>query len=91
MVFNLQATAELTFSAFRCTPSTLSRTRPSFPLFLLTAEHIDLAYTTEIVSKDETGQPISGHRCAHRFVGYGIHAPEYHWNDYAGADGKDID
>ncbi len=25
------------------------------------------------------------------FVGYGIHAPEYNWNDYAGPDGKDID
>ncbi len=25
------------------------------------------------------------------FVGYGIHAPEYHWDDYAGPDGKDID
>ena len=25
------------------------------------------------------------------FVGYGIDAPEYHWDDYAGPDGKDID
>jgi hypothetical protein len=25
------------------------------------------------------------------FVGYGIDAPEYKWNDYAGADGHDID
>jgi len=25
------------------------------------------------------------------FVGYGIHAPEYNWNDYARPDGHDID
>jgi Zn-dependent M28 family amino/carboxypeptidase len=24
-------------------------------------------------------------------VGYGIHAPEYHWDDYAGPNGKEID
>ncbi len=52
---------------------------------------VDLAYTTEIVSKDETGQESADIDAPIVFVGYGINAPEYHWNDYAGADGKDID
>ena len=29
-----------------------------------------------------------GYRCADCFVGYGIHAPEYNWDDYAGVDLK---
>jgi len=52
---------------------------------------LDLAYGTEIVSKDQTGQPTADLDAPVVFVGYGIHAPEYHWNDYAGADGKEID
>jgi Zn-dependent M28 family amino/carboxypeptidase len=52
---------------------------------------IDLAYGTDIVSKDETGAETAEFDAPIVFVGYGIHAPEYHWNDYAGADGKDLD
>ncbi len=52
---------------------------------------VDLAYTTEIVAKDQTGQESADIDAPIVFVGYGINAPEYHWNDYAGADGKDID
>ena len=52
---------------------------------------LDLAYGTEIVSKDQTGQATADFGAPIVFVGYGIHAPEYHWNDYAGADGKEID
>jgi len=52
---------------------------------------VDLAYGTEIVAKDQTGQPIADFDAPIVFVGYGIHAPEYHWDDYAGADGKEID
>jgi len=52
---------------------------------------VDLAYGSEIVSKDQTGQPIADFDAPIVFVGYGILAPEYHWNDYAGPDGKDID
>jgi Zn-dependent M28 family amino/carboxypeptidase len=51
----------------------------------------DLAYGTEIVSKDQTGQSTADFDAPIVFVGYGIHAPEYHWDDYAGADGKEID
>jgi Zn-dependent M28 family amino/carboxypeptidase len=49
---------------------------------------IDLAYGTEIVSKDQTGQATADLDAPIVFVGYGIHAPEYHWDDYAGVDVK---
>lgn len=52
---------------------------------------MDLAYGTEIVGKDQTGQAAADLDAPIVFVGYGIHAPEYNWNDYAGPDGKDID
>ena len=52
---------------------------------------VDLTYGTEIVSKDQTGQPTADFDAPIVFVGYGIHAPEYHWDDYAGPDGKDVD
>ena len=52
---------------------------------------LDLAYGDEIVSKDQTGQATADIDAPIVFVGYGIDAPEYHWNDYAGPDGKDID
>jgi Zn-dependent M28 family amino/carboxypeptidase len=52
---------------------------------------VDLAYGTEIVSKDQTGQAMADFDAPIVFVGYGIHAPEYHWDDYAGPDGKEID
>ena len=52
---------------------------------------VDLAYGSEIVSKDQTGQATADFAAPIVFVGYGIHAPEYNWNDYAGPDGKDID
>ena len=51
---------------------------------------VDLAYGTEIVAKDQTGQASAEFDAPIVFVGYGIHAPEYNWNDYAGRDGHDI-
>jgi Zn-dependent M28 family amino/carboxypeptidase len=52
---------------------------------------LDLAYGTEIVAKDQTGQATADFDAPIVFVGYGIHAPEYHWDDYASPDGKEID
>ncbi len=52
---------------------------------------LDLAYGDEIVAKDQTGQATADIDAPIVFVGYGIDAPEYHWNDYAGPGGKDID
>ena len=49
---------------------------------------VDLAYGTQIVAKDETGQTTADFDAPIVFVGYGIDAPEYHWNDYAGVDMK---
>jgi Zn-dependent M28 family amino/carboxypeptidase len=52
---------------------------------------IMLAYGQDIVLKDQTGQPTADIDAPIVFVGYGIDAPEYQWNDYADANGKDID
>jgi len=52
---------------------------------------LDLAYGDEIVAKDQTGKATAEIDAPIVFVGYGIDAPEYNWNDYAGAGGKDID
>ncbi len=52
---------------------------------------IPLVYGTDIVLKDQTGQASADIDAPIVFVGYGIDAPEYKWNDYAGPDGKDID
>ncbi len=62
-----------------------------FSLVPANGQPIDLAYSTEIVSKDQTGQPTADIDAPIVFVGYGIHAPEYNWDDYAGPDGKEID
>src|SRR5580658_162321 len=49
---------------------------------------IPLTYGSEIVLKDQTGQPSTDIDAPIVFVGYGIDAPEYKWNDYAGVDVK---
>ena len=49
---------------------------------------IDLKYGTEIVAKDQTGQPAADFDAPIVFVGYGSNAPEYNWNDYDGVDVK---
>jgi Zn-dependent M28 family amino/carboxypeptidase len=49
---------------------------------------VDLTYGSQIVSKDETGQATADFDAPIVFVGYGIHAPEYNWDDYAGVDLK---
>ena len=49
---------------------------------------VEVAYGTEIVSKDQTGQATADIDVPIVFVGYGIHAPEYHWDDYARVDVK---
>jgi Zn-dependent M28 family amino/carboxypeptidase len=65
--------------------------KTKFSLVLASGQPIDLTYGTEIVSKDQTGQPTADLNASIVFVGYGIHAPEYNWNDYAGPNGTDID
>ncbi len=53
-----------------------------------TGAPIPLAYNTDYVTKDERGQPSADIDAPIVFVGYGIDAPEYHWNDYQGVDVK---
>jgi Zn-dependent M28 family amino/carboxypeptidase len=65
--------------------------KTKFSLVPTAGQPIDLAYGTEIVSKDQTGQATADIDAPIVYVGYGIHAPEYHWDDYAGPNGKDID
>jgi Zn-dependent M28 family amino/carboxypeptidase len=50
---------------------------------------IRLAYGQDVVTKDETGEATADIDAPIVFVGYGIDAPEYQWNDYAGVDVKD--
>src|SRR5580704_2714851 len=47
---------------------------------------IDLTYATDYVTKDETGGESANIDAPIVFVGYGIDAPEYKWDDYAGLD-----
>ena len=65
--------------------------RTKFSFVPATGQPIDLAYSTEIVSKDQTGQETADIDAPIVYVGYGIHAPEYNWDDYAGPSGKEID
>ena len=62
--------------------------KTKFAFVPATGGPIELAYGTEIVSKDQTGQPAAEIDAPIVFVGYGIHAPEYKWDDYAGVDLK---
>ena len=65
--------------------------KTKFSFVPATGQPVDLAYGTEIVAKDQTGQATAEIDAPIVFVGYGIDAPEYQWNDYMGADGKEID
>jgi Zn-dependent M28 family amino/carboxypeptidase len=48
----------------------------------------DLTYGSDYVTKDETGGDLADIDAPIVFVGYGIDAPEYKWDDYAGVDVK---
>jgi Zn-dependent M28 family amino/carboxypeptidase len=60
----------------------------TFSLVPKTGEPISLTYGEEIVAKDTTGGTTADIDAPIVFVGYGIEAPEYQWNDYAGLDLK---
>ncbi len=62
--------------------------KTKFAFVPASGQPVDLTYGTQIVSKDETGQPTADFDVPIVFVGYGIHAPEYNWDDYAGVDVK---
>ena len=60
----------------------------SFRLTPNSGEPIQLTYGSDYVTKDERGEPSAEIDAPIVFVGYGIVAPEYHWDDYAGVDVK---
>ena len=62
--------------------------KTSFSFVPASGQPVDLAYGVDIVSKDQTGETAEDIDAPIVFVGYGIHAPEYHWDDYAGVDVK---
>ncbi len=49
---------------------------------------IELTYGSDYVTKDQTGAAAADIDAPIVFVGYGIDAPEYHWDDFAGVDVK---
>jgi Zn-dependent M28 family amino/carboxypeptidase len=49
---------------------------------------IQLKYGEDYVTKDQTGAPITDLDVPIVFVGYGINAPGYEWNDYDSLDVK---
>lgn len=53
-----------------------------------TTEVLNLKYGEDVVAKDQTGTTEADIDAPIVFVGYGIDAPEYKWNDYAGVDVK---
>ncbi|MDR3793029.1 MAG: M28 family peptidase [Terracidiphilus sp.] len=59
-----------------------------FALVPAKGAEIPLDYGAEIVTKDQTGEAAAEIDAPIVFVGYGIHAPEYNWDDYAGVDVK---
>ncbi|TCK72645.1 M28 family peptidase [Acidipila rosea] len=60
----------------------------NFTLSPASGPSIPLTYGTDYVTKDETGGTSATIDAPIVFVGYGIDAPEYKWNDYAGVDVK---
>ncbi|HUK23447.1 MAG TPA: M28 family peptidase [Terriglobales bacterium] len=57
--------------------------------FSMVPEHgaaMDLKFLDDYVATDETQQPVADVDAPIVFVGYGIEAPEYHWDDYKGMD-----
>jgi Zn-dependent M28 family amino/carboxypeptidase len=62
--------------------------KTSFTLVPTTGAPIHLKYGDDYLTKDQTGAPTADIDAPIVFVGYGIDAPEYHWDDYAGIDVK---
>jgi Zn-dependent M28 family amino/carboxypeptidase len=62
--------------------------KTNFTFVPATGEPITLKYGEEFVTKDQTGAPSVALDAPIVFVGYGIDAPEYQWNDFAGLDVK---
>ena len=62
--------------------------KTSFTFIPAKGAPIHLKYEEDYLVKNETGTAMVDIDAPIVFVGYGIHAPEYQWNDYAGLDVK---
>lgn len=62
--------------------------KTKFAFVPVDGQAVYLSYGSEIVAKDQTGQEDADLDAPVVWVGYGIHAPEYNWDDYAGVDVK---
>jgi Zn-dependent M28 family amino/carboxypeptidase len=60
----------------------------SFSLVPNSGSPIPLQYSIDVVAKDTTGGTVADIDAPIVFAGYGIDAPEYNWNDFAGVDVK---
>jgi len=56
--------------------------------FVAKGKGVDLKPLDEYVAFDQTQQPASDIDAEIVYVGYGIEAPEYNWDDYKGVDRK---
>jgi Zn-dependent M28 family amino/carboxypeptidase len=60
----------------------------SFTFVPASGAPIHLKYGEDYLTKNQTGAPVIDIDAPIVFVGYGIDAPEYHWNDFDGVDVK---
>jgi Zn-dependent M28 family amino/carboxypeptidase len=60
----------------------------NFTLVPASGPPIQLKYGKDYVTKDQTGAPVTDLDAPIVFVGYGINAPGYEWNDYDSLDVK---
>ena len=60
--------------------------KSSFQLVPKTGEPLTLKYGADFVTNNQTGAATADIDAPVVFVGYGINAPEYDWNDYKGVD-----
>jgi Zn-dependent M28 family amino/carboxypeptidase len=60
--------------------------RTTFRLAPKSGEPLTLKYGADFVTNNQTGGAVADIDAPIVFVGYGINAPEYNWNDYKGVD-----
>jgi Zn-dependent M28 family amino/carboxypeptidase len=75
---------------FQNVPMVAIKTLPDTTFQLVPAQGsaVDLKFLDDYVTNNETQQPVSNIDAPIVFVGYGIKAPEYSWDDYKSADLK---
>jgi Zn-dependent M28 family amino/carboxypeptidase len=62
--------------------------KTTFALVPNSGAPLELKYAQDYLTKNQTGTSTVDLDVPIVFAGYGINAPEYHWNDYAGLDVK---